>query len=72
MAMRRERHPNMRVASLNFDKDTWGMIEEMAPNHKAIAHFLAHLVYAEHARRRERARVQTGPEREPVAAGAGC
>jgi len=51
----RERHPNMRVASLNFDRDTWALIEGMAPNHKAIAHFLGHLVYAEFARRQERA-----------------
>lgn len=54
----RQRHPNMRVASLNFDHDTWALVEEMAPNRKAIAHFLAHLVYAEHARRQERAQAQ--------------
>ena len=55
----RERHPNMRVDSLNFDHDTWAMVEEMAPNRKAIAHFLAHLVYAEHARRQECSSAQT-------------
>jgi hypothetical protein len=55
MKIPRGRNPNMRIASLNFDRDTWALVEEMAPNRKAIAHFLAHLVYAEHARRQERA-----------------
>jgi hypothetical protein len=52
--MAKNRHPNMRVCTLNIDYETWGLIESMAPNHKAIGQFVTTLVHCEYARRQER------------------
>ena len=52
--MAKARHPNMRVCTLNIDHETWGLMEDMAPNHKAIGQFVTTLVRCEYARRQER------------------
>lgn len=48
------RHPNMEIHALNFDSESWQLLELMSPNHKAIGSFLCRLVHCEYARRQER------------------
>lgn len=52
--MAKARHHNMRVCTLNIDYETWGLMEAMAPNRKAIGQFVTTLVRCEYARRQER------------------